>query len=167
MALSVKHISHPGVCWATAFGLGFLRPAPGTWGSIGALVFWWFFLSPLSANVQLAICVLYFLLSWWASAAVSRRFEVQDASEIVADEVVGMWLALALLPAVWWLAALAFGVFRLLDIAKPGPVGWLDREVKGGLGVMLDDVLAGLITACVLYFSIWGLQWLGFVQPML
>ena len=56
-----------------------------------------------------------------------------------------MWLALALLPHEWWAAIGAFALFRLLDIAKPGPIGWLDREVEGGLGVMLDDVVAGTL----------------------
>ncbi len=62
-----------------------------------------------------------------------------------------MWLALMLMPRLWWVALCAFLLFRLLDIAKPGPIGWLDRTVGGGLGVMADDLLAGLITGGVLW----------------
>lgn len=154
MALEPKHLKYPDVIWASVFGLGFLKPAPGTWGSLGALALWWFWLSNFSATVQLLICGLYFFTGWWCSALIQRRFKTEDASQIVADEVVGMWLALALLPKLWWVAALAFVLFRILDIAKPGPIGWLDREVKGGLGVMLDDLVAGLVVATVLYFSL-------------
>jgi len=164
LALSINNMSHPAVAWASVLGLGFISPAPGTWGSGAAVIFWWFVLAPLSEEVQLLVCALYFVSAWWASTVVARRFEVEDAPQIVADEVVGMWLSLMLLPQIWWLALLAFGLFRGLDILKPGPIGWLDREVKGGLGVVLDDVLAGLIVSTVLYFSIWAAAEWGFVQ---
>ena len=154
-ALEPGDLRHPDVLFASGFGIGFLRPAPGTWGSMAAVLCWWFFLSPLSATVQILICAAYFGVGWWCSARIHTRHGVKDASQIVADEVAGMWLALALLPAVWWLALLAFGLFRLLDIAKPGPVGWLDRELGGGLGVMADDVLAGILAGSVLYVSLW------------
>ncbi len=161
LALSVRHLRHPEVLWASALGLGFLRPAPGTWGSAGALVIWWLFLAEFDLLTQLLICLAYFVSGWVCSTLITRTFAVEDASEIVADEVVGMWLALSLFPQVWWIALLAFALFRLLDIAKPGPIGWLDREVKGGLGVMLDDVLAGAVVAIVLYVAIFALQSAG------
>ena len=142
--------------------MGFLPKAPGTWGSIGAVLVWWWLLAPLSTEIQLLICAGYFLTGWWCSSRVANLLGVEDAGEIVADEIAGMWLALVLLPALWWLVLLAFGMFRWLDIAKPGPVGCLDREVKGGLGVMLDDLLAGMITATVLYFSFSAMQAMGF-----
>jgi len=129
---------------------------------VAAVVVWWLLLADLSTNMQLAICAVYFALSWWCSYLIGQRYEVSDAPQIVADEVVGMWVALALLPMVWWLVLLAFVGFRWLDIAKPGPIGWLDREVKGGLGVMLDDLVAGLVVGSVLYLSIWGLAMAGF-----
>lgn len=165
LALSPKARLRPEVVWASGLGLGYLPKAPGTWGSLGALLVWWFWLADLSVLLQLAVATVYFFSGWWCSSWVTQRFQVEDASEIVADEVVGMWLALALLPQVWWLAALAFVLFRLFDIAKPGPIGWLDREVKGGLGVMLDDVLAGIVTGIVLYVTFWGLQSAGVVSP--
>ena len=149
---------------ATALGVGFIKPAPGTWGSLAALLVWWFWLVELPLLLQLGICGAYFALGWWASSSIARVFATDDAGEIVADEAVGMWLALLLCPPVWWLAGLAFALFRLFDIAKPGPIGWLDRNVKGGLGVMLDDVLAGVLTAIVLYLSVWLLGLTGIAQ---
>ena len=136
--------SDPALLWASFFGVGYLKPAPGTWGSVAALVVWWFAIAPLNLEWQLGIIVVYFLSGWWASSVITRRYHIDDASQIVADEVVGMWLALLLLPHIWWVALLALLLFRALDIAKPGLIGWLDRELKGGLGVMADDVIAGL-----------------------
>lgn len=149
--LRFKDLRHPDVVWATAFGLGFLKPAPGTWGSAGGLAVWWFWLSALPPWQQGLIIVVYFLAGWWCSERVGSRHQIKDASAIVADEVAGMWLALMLMPRLWWVALCAFLLFRLLDIAKPGPIGWLDRTVGGGLGVMADDLLAGLITGGVLW----------------
>ena len=114
-----------------------------------AVVFWWFILAGLPWFIQLLIVALYFASGWLASAIVARRYQVDDASEIVADEVAGMWLALIFVPQIWWGALLAFGLFRCLDILKPGPIGWLDRNVHGGLGVMLDDLLAGAVIAAL------------------
>lgn len=162
LALEAKHLRDPMVFWASAGGLGFLPRAPGTWGSMAAVVMWWLLLADMPTDLQLAVCAVYFFLSWWCSYLIGQRYEVSDAPQIVADEVVGMWVALALLPAVWWLVLLAFVGFRWLDIVKPDPIGWLDREVKGGLGVMLDDLVAGLAVGSVLYLSIWGLAAVGF-----
>lgn len=158
--LSAVELKRVDVLWASALGIGFLRPAPGTWGSVAAALVWW--LTPLStqsAAVQLLVCVVYFLSGWWVSARICRRYQVADASQIVADEVVGMWLALALLPVQhqqWWWVLLALLLFRWLDIAKPSLIGWLDREVKGGLGVMADDVLAGLLAGLVTLAVVMG-----------
>ena len=158
LTLAISELRRPEVLWASGLGLGFLPKAPGTWGSLGAVLVWWWWLAEQPLLVQAGICLLYFLSGWWCSSRIRQRFGIEDAGEIVADEVVGMWLALILLPPVWWLAALAFVLFRWLDIAKPGPIGWLDREVKGGLGVMLDDVAAGIVSGVVLFLSFWALQ---------
>ena len=162
-ALEAADLRHPDVLFASALGVGYLRPAPGTWGSAAAVLVWWFWLSAYSPFVQLAICAAYFAIGWWCSSRICRRHGVADAPQIVADEVAGMWLALAFLPTIWWLALIAFALFRALDILKPGPIGWLDRELKGGLGVMADDVLAGIAAGIVLYLSVWLM--LGPVNP--
>ena len=149
--LSPSQILQPSVFWLTAFGLGFLRPAPGTWGSLGGLIFWWFFLAELPAFTQLLIIVGYFLISWWLCSRLIDRLGVQDEPQIVADEVAGVWLALIFAPQIWWVALLAFGLFRFFDIVKPGVVGWLDANVHSGLGVMADDMMAGLISAGIIW----------------
>ena len=139
----------PSVLWLTAGGLGFLRPGPGTWGSLGALVFWWFLLSSLTWQIQLLIVAAYFLLSWRLCNGVVAHLGVKDEPQIVADEVAGMWLALVWLPqSVGWVLA-AFVMFRLADIFKPGPIGVLDRKLHSGLGIMADDLLAGAVSAAL------------------
>ena len=140
--------------WLTAFGLGFLRPAPGTWGSLGGFIFWWFFLAGLSVLTQLLIIACYFCISWWLCSRLINRLGIQDEPQIVADEVAGVWLALIFAPQVWWVALLAFGLFRFFDIAKPGVVGWLDENVHSGLGVMADDMMAGLISAGIVWLAL-------------
>ena len=115
----------------------------------------WIPIATLPLLWQLLIIVAYFFIGWWCSTRISARYGLDDAGQIVADEIVGMWLALVWLPDVWWIWIIAFALFRLLDIAKPGPIGWLDKQVKGGLGVMLDDLVAGGLAGGVLYLSIW------------
>ena len=144
--LQLSDLRHWDVFWASLAGVGFLRPSPCTWGSAAALLLWWFSLAHLLWWQQALVCGVYFLLSWWTCERICQRYGLKDASELVADEVAGLWLALIFVPKIWWLALLAFALFRLLDIAKPGPIGWLDRNTQGGLGVMLDDMLAGLGT---------------------
>lgn len=141
----------------TALGLGLLRPAPGTWGSAGALllafpILWiggpWLLLIAILAAIVLAL---------WAIPRAAVPAGVEDPPEVVIDEVAGQWIAL--LPvavgawsnevaygALWpgWIAA--FLLFRLFDIWKPGPVGWADRR-PGTIGVLLDDLFAGVLAA--------------------
>ena len=152
--ISTLRRSDPAVLWVTLAGVGFVRKAPGTFGSLGALLIWWAVLAGLSWPVQLAVIVVYTLVSTWLTGIVMRRYDVKDAPEIVADEVAGLWLALLAAPAVWWVALLGFALFRLFDIAKPWPVGWLDRNVPGAWGVMLDDVAAGCLSLAVLQLSL-------------
>ncbi|WP_299612427.1 phosphatidylglycerophosphatase A [uncultured Tateyamaria sp.] len=137
--------------------VGYLRPAPGTWGSLAALPLAWV-LHQLGGFPLLAVAaVLYFVAAWWATAEMTTGSADHDPSEIVADEVVGQWIALAPLSyAAWdrgldilvlwpgWIAA--FILFRLFDIWKPWLVGWADRR-GDALGVMLDDVIAGVFAA--------------------
>lgn len=152
---------------ATVGGVGYLRPAPGTWGSLAAL--------PLALALHIlggfpllaAATILAFFAGIWATKIMTAGKDDHDPSEIVVDEVVGQWLALwaISLPAwshginitaLWpgWISA--FVLFRLFDIWKPGPVGWMDRK-EGPTGVMMDDVVAGIIaalgTAALAFFS--------------
>ena len=141
---------------ATFFYIGHLRPAPGTWGSLAALLLGYVIVQ--TAGV-LGLCMgimITCIMGWWATAAQTKGKDDHDPSEIVIDEVVGQWIAI--LPiAMWphayeisiWYWFLAFAGFRMFDIIKPGLVGWADRQVSP-IGVMLDDIIAGLMTAAAI-----------------
>jgi phosphatidylglycerophosphatase A len=136
-------LSHPAGWVATALGAGLSPRAPGTAGSLVALLPWWFLLRGLAPGWYLAVLVGGFLLGVWACHVSGRRIGVHDHPALVWDEVVGMWLALFAAADGWpWMVA-GFALFRLFDIWKPWPVRLADRHVRGGFGVMLDDVIAG------------------------
>ncbi|WP_338548176.1 phosphatidylglycerophosphatase A family protein [Roseovarius phycicola] len=151
---------------ATAFCVGHLRPASGTWGSFAALPGGWL-LHVLGGPVLLvAATLLAFALGWWATALETKGKEDHDPSEIVIDEVVGQWIAIlplsigathagAAITALWpgWIAA--FILFRFFDITKLGPIGWADRR-NDALGVMLDDVIAGVFAAIGVLALAWA-----------
>ncbi|MDW8443712.1 MAG: phosphatidylglycerophosphatase A [Acetobacteraceae bacterium] len=138
---------------ASLFGAGFLRPAPGTWGSLAALVPGAAVLAWVGPIAVLAGAGLIAAAGWWAVAVELARDGEEDPEWIVIDEAAGQWLALAGLPGFGWVGvALAFALFRLFDIAKPGPVGWADRR-RGATGVMLDDLAAGALAALALLLS--------------
>ena len=142
---------------ATVFGVGYLRPAPGTWGSLAALPVAWALHTLGGFPMLLTATAAIFILGVWATTLVTEASSDHDPGEIVVDEVVGQFVAL--LPLSWaawrmhldvlalwpgWIAA--FVLFRLFDIWKPGPVGWADRR-RDAAGVMLDDVIAGVFSA--------------------
>jgi phosphatidylglycerophosphatase A len=145
---------------ATFFFVGHMKPFSGTWGSAAAIPVAWVLHGlggfPLLAAASLAV----FALGWWATARYTAGHAQHDPSEVVIDEVAGQWIALWPLSAGLWHAGAdpwlfpwpgwvgAFVMFRLFDIWKPGPVGWADRQPHAA-GVMLDDVLAGLMAGAV------------------
>ena len=144
---------------ATVFGVGHMRPAPGTWGSAAAIPLAWV-LHSLGGWVLLAIATLaVFVAGWWATVRETAGKDNHDPSEIVVDEVVGQWISLlpvsvgasmmgASFWALWPGILAAFVAFRLFDITKPGPVGWADNR-DDAFGVMMDDVIAGVLGAIV------------------
>lgn len=141
------------------FWSGLLKPAPGTWGSLAALPFVWI-LHVIGGPVLLALAILAaYFAGLWAIRGLLEHSESEDPSEIVIDEVVGMWIAM--LPVslgAWWAGAgilalypgwiAAFLAFRLFDIWKPWLVGKADRR-GDAVGVMLDDVWAGVFASLV------------------
>lgn len=145
---------------ATFFYSGLSPKAPGTIGSLAALPCGWLIHGLAGYPGLLIATILVFFLGWWATANVTRGQQDHDPGEIVIDEVVGQWIALFplsyglwqsgaapwLFPYPGWIAAFVF--FRLFDIWKPWPVSWADRK-NTALGVMLDDVLAGIMAAIV------------------
>ncbi len=150
MTTSAEQMKFPMVI-ATFFGAGHSPIAPGTIGSLAALPLAYTMLSMPIWLVTVLISGL-FLVGIWASNTVETALEQHDASLIVIDEVVGQCLVVLLLDlclrgtvGVSLLLLLSFAGFRLFDIVKPWPVGWVDRKVQGGLGVMIDDVVAALL----------------------
>jgi phosphatidylglycerophosphatase A len=142
---------------ATVIGIGHLRPAPGTWGSLAALPMAWAIHVIGGFPLLLTGAVATFAIGWWATGRMTAGRDDHDPSEIVIDEVAGQFIALMPLSyaawsrglditALWpgWIAG--FVLFRVFDIWKPGPVGWADRR-GDALGVMLDDVIAGVFAA--------------------
>lgn len=128
-----------------AFGLGAgLSPlAPGTVGALLGLVLYWPLQGlPLLAYVGVVTAVAG--IGMWVCDRSARALGVHDHSGIVLDEIVGYLVTMAGAPSGWFWALLGFILFRLFDVAKPWPVSWVDRRVGGGVGIMLDDVVAGL-----------------------
>jgi phosphatidylglycerophosphatase A len=148
-------LSHPAGWIATALGAGLAPKAPGTAGSLVALLPWWFLLRELAWPWYGLVLLAGFALGVWACAVCDRRLGRHDQGALVWDEVIGMWITLIAAPPQWWWMWVGFGLFRLFDIWKPWPVSWADRRVHGGLGVMLDDVLAGIYAAIVLQVLAW------------
>jgi len=142
-------LRHPLGWIASGFGSGFSPRAPGTVGTAAALLPWlWLRALPLP-YYALAI-VIAFAIGVWASNWVVRRSGMQDPQVVVWDEFVGVWIALVAAPSGWiWMLA-GFALFRLFDIWKPWPVSWADEKIGGGLGVMLDDVFAGIYALIVM-----------------
>ncbi len=143
-------LGHPAGWIASGFGSGLSPFAPGTAGSLAALLPW-LALRELPPIALAVVIVVAFALGVWASEVVVRRLGLQDPGVIVWDEFVGQWITLlpllAWAHAPWWWIVIGFLVFRVADIAKPWPASWADRSVKGGFGVMLDDAFAGVWAA--------------------
>jgi phosphatidylglycerophosphatase A len=144
-------VRHPAALLATWFGVGLIPIAPGTWGSLAALPFAWAIRSLWGATGLVIAIAIVFFAGWWAAATVSKAGAIKDPGAVVIDEVAGQWLVLLTAPRDPLVWVLAFLLFRIFDIWKPWPVRWADRDITGGLGVMLDDLLAAVYAALVLW----------------
>ena len=147
--------SHPAWCIACVGGVGLASKAPGTWGSLVALPPSYLIATALSPEALLVVALGVAAIGYIAVRTYLRRISgARDPQEIVIDEVAGQMLTLSLLPPNLLIYAGAFLVFRALDIAKPFPVGWIDRNVGGAAGIMLDDIAAGIIGLIVLRITV-------------
>jgi len=150
-SVSNPSLRDPGILLATWFGSGLLPKAPGTWGSLAALPFAWL-ITMNAGPLGLAIATVFvFVIGIWASNVYVRHSGGDDPGPVVIDEVAGQWMTLAAVPTDIRYYIAGFILFRLADIFKPWPVSWADRSVKGGLGIMLDDVLAAIYSGVALY----------------
>ena len=143
-------IWHPAVMLATWFGIGLLPVAPGSWASLAALPLAWGIRSLFGFASLAAASAFAFFAGWWASGIVARASTVKDPGAIVIDEIAGQWLVLLAAPLDPLAYALAFLLFRVFDTWKPWPARWADRHVKGGLGIVLDDLLTAVYAVLVL-----------------
>jgi phosphatidylglycerophosphatase A len=127
---------------AFGFGSGLAPKAPGTFGTLAAIPFFLLLNQLPLAGYALAL-VATFGLGIWICDRTARDLGVHDHGGIVWDEFVGLWITLFIAPPQWWWIVIGFLLFRFFDIVKPFPISWLDRRVKGGLGIMIDDAVAG------------------------
>lgn len=129
---------------ALGLGAGLAPKAPGTFGTAVGLALY-LLLPALDWPVYLALLLLTSLFGIWLCGRCAELLGVHDHGGIVWDEMVGIWITLFLAPPGWWWLAVGFVIFRVLDVLKPWPISVLDRTVQGGLGIMVDDILAGVL----------------------
>lgn len=142
--------AHPAHFIALGFGSGLSPKGPGTAGTLAAWLLFPWLSAALPAGALWLFLATAFALGIAAAERTGRALGASDHGAIVWDEMVPFWAVLALTPATLGWQAAAFVLFRFFDIAKPQPVGWADSKVKGGFGVMLDDVIAAGYTLLVL-----------------
>lgn len=150
---------------ALGFGAGLMPGAPGTWGSLLALFFagyLMYFTTPLIFGI---VILVTFLIGWGVTSYYCEAMDEDDPSEVVIDEFVGQWITLIVIPYHPWFILLGFVLFRFFDILKPPPIRWIERIIPGGLGVMVDDVVAGIYAAILMFAIYHGPKLAGMVVP--
>ncbi len=147
---------------ATVFGLGRCPIAPGTVASLAAIPFAWVMLQlplPYGRALLFVAALATLALGVWATSVYAAACANSDPSEAVIDEVVGQWFTLVFAGAEQPLHFVAgFLLFRLFDIAKPWPASWAERHLPAGWGIMMDDIVAAIYAALLLYFGIWAVE---------
>jgi phosphatidylglycerophosphatase A len=151
VAKSRLKMSNPWHLLATGFGSGLSPWMPGTVGSLAAIPFW-YLLNLLPQDLYSLVLLLGISIGVYLCHRTAKDMGVHDHGSIVWDEFIGMWITLMAIPVNSWPWVLAgFLVFRVLDIWKPWPIRWFDRNVHGGMGIMVDDIIAGVISAGLLW----------------
>lgn len=143
-------LRHPVYFLGLGFGSGLAPKAPGTFGTLAAIPVV-FAMQQLGHWGYLAITFAAALAGLWICEATAKALGVHDHPAIVWDEIAGYMIAMIALPFTWFNVLTAFLLFRLFDILKPGPIGWCDKNLKGGAGIMVDDLLAGVASAVTLH----------------
>jgi phosphatidylglycerophosphatase A len=144
-------LTDPVLFLAFGFGSGLAKKAPGTFGTLAGIPLylliaqtdWW---------VYGVLTLLAMLAGIWLCGVAAKKLGEHDFGGIVWDEIAGLLVTLWAVPLTWQNICLGFVLFRFFDIVKPWPIKWADKNVQGGLGIMLDDVLAGLFAALLLWF---------------
>lgn len=147
-------LANPNHFFAFGFGSGLAPKAPGTFGTLAAVPIYWL-LQDLAWPIYGTWLLVTFALGIYWCDRSSKQLGVHDHGGIVWDEFVGYWITMFLAPKSWLWMLVGFVLFRFFDIIKPWPISWLDRKVDGGLGIMIDDVLAGVYAFLVLQTCIY------------
>lgn len=148
-ALARLSLSNPIHFLALGFGSGMMAKAPGTFGTLAAIPIY-LLMAPLSIEWYLGLTLLSVILGFYICHVAAKDMGVHDHGAIVWDELAGLLITMIAAPAGWIWIVIGFTLFRFFDILKPWPIRWLDAKVKGGFGIMIDDVLAGLFSlACL------------------
>jgi len=153
--MTIPSIRARGAVALASFGyVGFFPFAPGTAGSAAALVLFLPVRWTGSVALELAVVALVSIVGVWAATETEKALGVEDPGQVVIDEVAGMLVSLLFLPASWGVIAASFVCFRIFDIVKPWPCGRLER-LHGGLGIMADDLAAGVYANLTLQLLLW------------
>lgn len=152
-----KVVEDPIFFLAFGFGSGLLPYAPGTWGTIAAFPLY-LLLALLPVKAYLIIIFLLFILGIFLCNTVSQQLKENDYPGIVWDEIIGYLITMAGAPLGFGWMLLGFILFRLFDIWKPQPIHFIEKHVEGGLGVMIDDLLAAIPALLLLQLTVWILH---------
>lgn len=142
---------HPIALLSTWFGSGLIPFASGTWGSLAALPFAAAIAWTFGPTMLIPAALIVFALGVWSSKRYAEALGKDDPSPVVIDEVAGQFLTLSIVPLDPLFYGIGFLIFRLADIVKPFPANWADQKLEGGLGIMLDDLIAGAYAAIALW----------------
>lgn len=147
--------------FATWFYLGLSPKAPGTVASLGALPFVFLCSLLLSSIAYMAIVFVFLIFAIFISHEYESFIGVKDSRKIVIDEVAGILITMTLIPWTFMSVVLGFLLFRFFDILKPFPINYIDKKIKGGIGIVADDVLAGIFANFLLQIIYSHTSWLG------
>jgi len=147
-------VSDPVLFLAFGFGSGLAKKAPGTFGTLAAVPLYLALVQAQSLIVYSVVTLLVILVGVWICGQAAEKLGEHDFGGIVWDEIAGFLVTMWLIPFTWQAVALGFILFRVFDIVKPWPIRWIDRQVDGGLGIMLDDVLAGVFAGGLLFYIV-------------
>jgi phosphatidylglycerophosphatase A len=149
--LSAKQImTDPVLFLAFGFGSGLAKKAPGTCGTVAAIPVYYLFVQTHSLLLYSILTIIATVVGVWICDVAAKKLDEHDFGGIVWDEVAGYLITLWFVPFSWQAMLIGFVLFRFFDILKPWPIKWVDKQVHGGLGIMLDDVLAGLFAGVLL-----------------
>lgn len=151
-------LSDPVLFLAFGFGSGLAKKAPGTFGTLSAIPVYWLF-AQADLLVYSLLTLIVTVVGVWICGIAAEKLDEHDFGGIVWDEIAGFLITMWLVSITWQTIIAGFILFRFFDILKPWPIKWLDRQVKGGFGIMIDDVLAGVFAGVLLLLLV-DLGWI-------